>query len=177
MLAMTRAALILWIFVGLCLIALIALVLTTGTTPKSPPEGQGNGGEGAVLPSAEVAPGAPALPRARSLEELLLDPSTIRLGPDDYLFAQTEDSRYEVQEFQITYHAPDETFTLSLMAEPLGKARREAEMAFLAMLGLSETRACALRVIVAVPWDLSERYAGQNLGMSFCRGAIALPEE
>jgi hypothetical protein len=168
---MSRTAVILWALVGIAILFLLVLLLI----PVGVPEPEQSTDD--LFPTADPVDGLQTLPRARSIDALLSAPDTVRLGQDDYLFLQTtKDSRYEPQPYQITYHAPDRTFTITVMQEPLGHTRRQAEAIFLAMLGLSKIEACVLRVNVTVPWSVNQRYAGQNLGMSFCPGATALPE-
>ena len=41
-------------------------------------------------------------------------------------------------------------------------------------LGISESDMCRLSYMVSVPNRVNTIYAGQNLGFSFCMGAVAL---
>jgi hypothetical protein len=167
---MSKFSLTLWVIGGVLVLALLAYFLLPGGTQESGPTEQslpfvGSTAPGTFTPAAKV-----------TLEALLGASSTVRLGESDYIIAQTNDDPSGQQEYQILYHAPDRTFTLSLMSEPIGRIRLDAEDELLALLGITETEACALRVNVTVPISVNERYSGKNLGMSFCRGATKLPE-
>ncbi len=70
----------------------------------------------------------------------------------------------------ISYYAKDNSFTISLLKEPIGETRKAAEAEFLARLGISQTSACNLRYVVLTPQWVNSFYAGKNLGFSFCPG-------
>lgn len=74
--------------------------------------------------------------------------------------------------YNIAYSVPDSSFSIALLSEPLAAARTAAEAAFLNVLGIDQTNACRLTVYEEVPSALSATYAGENLGLSFCPGAI-----
>lgn len=77
-------------------------------------------------------------------------------------------------EYSIQYNALDQSFTISLLAEPLGEVRRKAGADLLRALEISQYDACRLRYQVLTPASVNEAYAGRNLGLSFCPGAVAL---
>jgi hypothetical protein len=77
--------------------------------------------------------------------------------------------------YQILYFPENSGFLISLLKEPLGENRRHAERELKAKLGLSEAELCKLQAQVATSIDVNETYAGQELGLSFCVGAIELP--
>lgn len=77
--------------------------------------------------------------------------------------------------FQIVYFPQDSGFIVTLNKEPLGEARRAAEDALRARLGLSNEDLCKLRADVGTTYSVSSAYAGKNLGLSFCPGAVTLP--
>lgn len=65
---------------------------------------------------------------------------------------------------------------ISLLAEPLGETRKNAEVELRASLKLSDADICALSNLEV--WTLpsvSETYSGENLGLSFCPGSVLLP--
>lgn len=65
---------------------------------------------------------------------------------------------------------------VSLLAEPLGETRQKAEAELRAALMLSDADICALATLEV--WTLpsvSETYAGEDLGLSFCPGSVLLP--
>lgn len=111
-----------------------------------------------------------------TLDTLLRAPGTTRLGETDYLLTPNPETASEVPEYQITYHAPDRTFTISLTSEPLGTARHNGEQYLLTLLGMAEAEACAtVHVNVTTFWSVNQQYAGRNLRMSFCPNATVLP--
>lgn len=77
--------------------------------------------------------------------------------------------------FQILYYPNDAGFLISLLAEPIGENRLKAEAALRGKLQLPDAELCKLRVEVATSIHVNEAYAGQNLGLSFCAGAVRLP--
>lgn len=65
---------------------------------------------------------------------------------------------------------------ISLLAEPLGETRKNAEVELRSSLKLSDADICALSNLEV--WTLpsvNETYSGQDLGLSFCPGSILLP--
>lgn len=76
--------------------------------------------------------------------------------------------------YAISYIAQDQSFTITLLKEPIGETRRTAEEDFRKRLGISISQACSLRYVVLVPWWVSDYYSGKNLGFSFCPKATVL---
>jgi hypothetical protein len=76
----------------------------------------------------------------------------------------------------IEYIAPTEYFNIALLQEPIGSVRGEAEQYLMAHLGISESQMCQLNYMVSVPDSVNDYYASQNLGFSFCPGAVTLPQ-
>ncbi len=66
-------------------------------------------------------------------------------------------------------------FTVILNKLPLSKSRVEAENALRTKLGLSNEELCKLDLSVYVFGWINKDLAGQNLGLSFCDGAMDLP--
>lgn len=77
--------------------------------------------------------------------------------------------------YAITYIAAQQSFTITLLKEPLGMVRQQAEQDLMHQLGITQDQMCQLNYIVLEPYDLNPLYAGKNLGFSFCPGAVQLP--
>lgn len=77
--------------------------------------------------------------------------------------------------FDIEY-GTDSSIAVTLLSEPVGSARDAAEASLKQLFPLSETQLCTLFVRVTVPIDVSDQYPGENLGLSFCPGAVVLPK-
>jgi hypothetical protein len=77
--------------------------------------------------------------------------------------------------FVITYDSKDQLFNISIEQEPMGANRIAAETVLLRRLGVSKETMCRLKYYLSVPEYVNERYAGPNLGFSFCPGATVLP--
>jgi len=78
--------------------------------------------------------------------------------------------------FHVFYDETHQYFGISLLSEPLGQYRKEAEQTLLQALGISQLQMCQLNYAVGVGPDINEAYAGKNLGFSFCPGATVLPQ-
>jgi len=91
-----------------------------------------------------------------------------------YLAGEDEEGFVEETPYVISFFSEDQSFTVSLFAQPINAIRRRAESDLLNQLGLSEGEACFLRYVVLVPFDIDKNYAGRNLGFSFCPGAVEL---
>ncbi len=76
--------------------------------------------------------------------------------------------------FQIYFDDIDKSFTVSLLQEPLRSSRINAEQALLKRLDVQKNDLCNMNIIVNTPSFVSEEYSGNNLGLSFCPGAVAL---
>lgn len=184
-----------WTFIGLALgIILLIGVLTVSLYTGNPPED----------PQAPFDPFAPIVdpftPRAsttpiRTLPSSdvpikLLDGRTV-LVPDFREITQPEghvpEQGYQVaiagkERYTITYYPEDKTQGLapyvlvSLLAEPLGEVRRDAENELRLILNISDADICALPDIqVWTSRSVNEFFAGKDLGLSFCPGAVTLP--
>lgn len=77
--------------------------------------------------------------------------------------------------FDISFDSEASLFTVTLLKEPLGELRREAEQQLKGILGITETQMCALNYSVGTLGFVSETYGGRELGFSFCPGAVPLP--
>ena len=78
--------------------------------------------------------------------------------------------------YVISYIASTHYFNIGLYKEPIGQTRRDAEQYLLKALGVGQNDLCTLKYMLSVPEDVNSVYAGQNLGFSFCPGAVKLPE-
>jgi|SRR3989338_5452249 len=76
--------------------------------------------------------------------------------------------------YTIFYVDSDQSFTVSLMQEPIADTRKAAEQALLTKLGITQSQACALNYRVYVPYAVNQIYSSKNLGFSFCPGAVQL---
>jgi hypothetical protein len=83
-------------------------------------------------------------------------------------------SGYATQDFAITYSTTSGEFDIAILNEPLAQNRQLAENFLMNRLGLKQFEMCGLVYFVSVSSSLNPRYAGQNLGFSFCPGAVAL---
>jgi hypothetical protein len=78
--------------------------------------------------------------------------------------------------FAITYSEPASEFLVTLIAEPIGSARLEAERYLRGMLMLTDEELCSLNIAVTVTPNINEAYSQyENLGLSFCPRAVQLP--
>lgn len=87
-----------------------------------------------------------------------------------YAVSESKDPSYG-----ILYYPNDSGFLISLLTEPLGEARRAAEQELRSKLQLTNAQLCKLKAQVFTSNGVSEVYAGQDLGLSFCPGAVQLP--
>ncbi|MEM9336535.1 MAG: hypothetical protein AAGA35_01610 [Patescibacteria group bacterium] len=96
---------------------------------------------------------------------------TVTFDGENYKFA---DNSLNEAGYEILFHAPDESFLISLESPPLKQARIAAEAELLEKLGISETDACQLTIRVATSLRVSETFGAKELGLSFCPGSIDL---
>ena len=92
-----------------------------------------------------------------------------------YLAGEDENGFIEDALYVISFFSEDDSFTISLFAQPIGATRKRAESELLSKLGIEQADACLLRYVVLVPFDVDKNYSGRNLGFSFCPGAVQLP--
>jgi hypothetical protein len=77
--------------------------------------------------------------------------------------------------YQIFYDSQDQYFGITLYQEPLGQYRTQAEDELIQDLGLTQDQMCSLNYDISVGQGVNDTYLGENLGFSFCPGAVALP--
>lgn len=78
-------------------------------------------------------------------------------------------------DFTIVYFSNEQAFAIGLTKEPLGEARQHAEQFLIQTLGISQAGLCALNYFITTDTGTNAQFAGQNLGFSFCEGAVRLP--
>jgi len=94
------------------------------------------------------------------------------LGADSYEISNEPNSL--AARFNIVYFAEYDFFQISLETEPLAESRQNAEDIFLSQLQVSEADACRLNVSVRTRLEVSQFYAGTELGLSFCPDSVEL---
>lgn len=77
-------------------------------------------------------------------------------------------------DFLIVYNAKEKVFHISLLTEPLAAARKDAEVFLQSRLGIDTAAMCGLYYYVETPYWVSVLYTAQNLGFSYCPGAVPL---
>ncbi len=78
--------------------------------------------------------------------------------------------------FTVSYSEPGSEFLITLIQEPIGAARLEAERYLRGMLMLTDEELCSLKIAVTVIPEINETYSAyENLGLSFCPRAVKLP--
>lgn len=80
------------------------------------------------------------------------------------------------ENFNVYYDGTPQTFSVDLTMEPIGQARLDMENFLLATLGITQQQMCGLTYYVGVTLNVNSRFAGKNLGFSFCPGATVLPK-
>jgi hypothetical protein len=78
--------------------------------------------------------------------------------------------------FSVYYISGSKSFLIDLTEEPIGQARLDMEQFMLKTLGITEQQMCNLNYLVSVTRYVNEQYAYENLGFSFCPGAVVLPK-
>jgi hypothetical protein len=77
--------------------------------------------------------------------------------------------------FDIFYDEPSGSITVFLYQEPLREARLKATTVLVSKLNTQPDILCQLNITVITNEYINSTYAGQNLGLSICPDAIALP--
>lgn len=86
---------------------------------------------------------------------------------------QNDDTTEQDARYGIAY-ASDSTIIIGLLAAPFAEARTAAESKLRVLIPVPDDILCTLKVTVAVPDTMEPRYAGKNVGLSFCPGAVPL---
>ncbi len=103
-------------------------------------------------------------------DAILARKETIDIGSGSYIIAGGNDTKI-TPPYQIVYYAPDDSYIISLYSTPVRDVRVSAEEEFLSIVSLSKKEACTLKVLVGATNDVSEKFSGRNLGLSFCMGS------
>jgi hypothetical protein len=79
-------------------------------------------------------------------------------------------------DFTIVYYSKEHAFVIGLGEEPLGEVRMRAEKYLQQTLGLTNDQMCKLNYSVGTTVYVNATYGTMdNLGFSFCPGAVVLP--
>lgn len=92
-----------------------------------------------------------------------------------YALTSNQQTEGVAAQFDIVY-GTDSSISIILLKEPLGQARLAAEVELRKIIPLSDTELCALNVNVGPTYAVNEFYSNTNVGLSFCPGAITLPQ-
>lgn len=166
---------------------------TQGQNGTDVPLGTGNTGTGGTVnvpsqTSSSTAAGVPtkllSSPDGGSVavKDFLKDPATVKdpLNKDHYFVGPhpkegiDDTTATDNPEYVIEYVDADQSFTISLMQEPLAQTRLDMEKFLMAKLGIGQSDICHLNYLVSVPARVNTYYAGYSLGFSFCADSIAL---
>ncbi len=117
-----------------------------------------------------------------AVKDFLKDPATVKdpLNKGHYFIGPhpregVEDATAsDNPEYVIEYSDADQSFTISLMQEPLAQTRLDMEKYLMNKLGISQSDMCHLNYLVSVPTTVNTYYAGYSLGFSFCADSVAL---
>lgn len=178
-----RAALVLLLIVLVLTGMLLWYLLTrpAATTPGQPaggnpfgtPAGSLSGGTGTTQGSTTELTTASG--QTVSVPDLTAGKKGFPLGTHEFYFVtDNQETQGDNAEYDILY-GTDSSITIGLLKEPLGQSRADAEAKLRSVLGIPDAQICSLKVSVQVPYSINQFYAGQNLGLSFCRGATKLP--
>lgn len=112
-----------------------------------------------------------------AVKDFTKDPATASTAniPGHYYIASGLNPGANNATYSIFYVDKDQSFTVTLLAEPTGQARQQAEQDLMKKLNISQGDMCRLNYTVLVPYSVNQAYSGTNLGFSFCPGATQLP--
>jgi hypothetical protein len=89
----------------------------------------------------------------------------------------TPGKQFPTHQFDVQYNNVGSQFIVTLNQEPIGEARTAAENFMEETLKVPAMQLCSLNIDVSVPYTVNQEYSQyENLGLSFCPGAVALPE-
>ena len=72
-------------------------------------------------------------------------------------------------------YGTDNSISIGLAKKPLRVTRLKAEKALRTFFPLSDADLCSLNITVVTPGKFDAKYGSENLGLSFCPGAVRLP--
>ncbi len=154
-------------------------------TPHVP---NGNGPDGTSFPVPDDEPGKETVSLSGSSGEVLTvknflsDTTTVKDPVNDGYYNLGYHTFSSISKppatpnppYTITFVADTNFFNITLLAEPIGAYRQQAEEYLRGHLGISEADMCRLKYTLAVPGFVNENYSGSNLGFSFCPGSVPL---
>ncbi len=76
--------------------------------------------------------------------------------------------------YTILYIDSTQYFNITILQEPLGEVRQDAEKYLMEHLGVTQIQMCSLKYIISVPNSVNQIYSSKNIGFSFCSGAVQL---
>jgi hypothetical protein len=147
---------------------------TTNVTANQPTTGTGTGGVTATPDKTITVPAEHG--GTITIRDFKSDPSVITNPniPGQYILAGGSDPSGTGASYSTFYVDLDQSFNITILQEPIGDVRKQAEQDLMSRLGINQDQACALRYWVGVPNFVNSIYSGKNLGFSFCPGAVAL---
>lgn len=137
-------------------------------TPVSVP-----GGSNPVVGSSQIG--------TLTVQQLLDDPDTHADPYNDGLyylgnrFPAFEGPTTTAPAYVIVFDAAGQTFNISLLQEPIGQSRTQAEDFMMKKFGLTPEQLCNLNYTVTVPEDVNQTYTSTNLKFGVCNDAVFLP--
>jgi hypothetical protein len=150
----------------------------TGQTPFGEPAGGTGTGSGTSASTSTATTIQDAFGGSVAVPAFTTGRASIYEGNQTYYDLSHPGSAYgdENDQFDILYGANQSYFLITLLTEPLGAARLAAEASLRSTLQLPDAELCKLNLTVGVPYGVNHMYSTyQNLGLSFCPGAVALP--
>lgn len=165
---MKKFIIILIVLFALAPMVIIGVSLLRSEEVPEEPQSNNTGGQfpiGSETPAGSIfdTPDIPAI---------LNRPQTKSVGDGAYVL---ESDKSGTRSHSITYAEFDNSYAIALYTFPLSSARIAAENELRSILQIDDASICRLSITVAVPMGVSETYAGQNLGLSFCPGSVQLP--
>lgn len=188
----TMRAYAVWIFFGLVVLVLLALALFFFLPSKSAPlptptttlpdadsiSPSGSGGSGALPIQGKRG----SVTVSDFIHNGITAPDPQNSGTYYLAGSPCSDTPYpgcpegaRTNNFSIAYDEGPQFFTVSLINEPLGKARIDAERFLQNALGISQEQLCTLNYYVGTTYYVNQQYSSKNLGFSFCPNATVLP--
>jgi hypothetical protein len=164
----------------------ILLWWTDSGAPKSPVGVSGTlpiAGSSNGQPGVQVGGSASDSGNMITVHDFIHDPATTpdSVNPGYYYLgyhsqqSATDTAATTTPPYIIEYIASTRAFNISLLSEPIGAARSQAEEYLLNALGISKADACRLDYMISTPYWVNSTFSGENLGFSFCSGATKLP--
>jgi hypothetical protein len=174
----------LFIIVGIALLlvasAVLLVVVLSGNKNPQPSEPV-NPFSGTILPGGSNASNPPLQVQTVSGDSVMVPDFRVGKQADElpsgnaYTLYGPLYSNDEVP-FSLQYSEGSAEFLIVLLQEPIGAARLEAERYLRGMLMLQSEELCRLNAVVVVMPFINQTFATyENLGLSFCPGAVALP--